>query len=106
MKKRVRIYKAQTGMQMPKPVTDEQIVQDAMTLISEQGIGIEKAEQYLTQVKGYDPRKTRTLLAGLNDYLDSQNKLQAANVTGDEMAAAKLAEEEAEVQRQAEEDVA
>jgi hypothetical protein len=106
MKKRVRIYKAQTGMQMPKPVTDEQIVQDAMTLISEQGIGIEKAEQYLTQIKGYDPRKTRTLLAGLNDYLDSQNKLQAANVTGDEMAAAKLAEEEAEVQRQAEEDVA
>jgi hypothetical protein len=106
MKKRVRIYKAQTGMQMPKAVTDEQIVEDAITLISQQKIGIDKAEQYLTQVKGYDPKKTRTLLSGLSDYLDSQNKLQAATVTGNEMEAAKLAEEEAEVQRQAEADVA
>jgi len=106
MKKRVRIYKAQTGMQMPKAVTDEQIVEDAITLISQQKIGIDKAEQYLTQVKGYDPKKTKTLLSGLSDYLDSQNKLQAATVTGNEMEAAKLAEEEAEVQRQAEADVA
>jgi hypothetical protein len=83
MKKRVRIYKAQTGMQMPGQVSDESIARAAAVLIADQGLEAKQAKAYLIK-SGIDQNRVNLIVDGLVEKVKQDQEARIASQNNDQ----------------------
>jgi hypothetical protein len=101
MKKRVRIYKAKTGMQMPTAeamnqpnISDTDIINASIGLIANEGLTVNEILTLFAQ-KGLDPRRVQPLVAGLAENIEKRKLAREAQQKGDDTTLARIDQQEA-----------